>query len=196
MVLDDLNAWLKPHGLWFPVDVLSTSAQCTIGGMTGNNSCGSRSIAYGNMVHNVLAIDAVLADGSECHFGSLAQPVAPGRVEQILRGLEHIAKRERAEIVERIPKVLRRVGGYNIDLFDCQEPAGVHRRRLRKPVAYPGRLRGDTGLEPPDHPETRAVTRTQGPRDSEFPDLLPGDGHGTAHCEAAPDGGRAGWTVP
>jgi FAD/FMN-containing dehydrogenase/Fe-S oxidoreductase len=121
MVLDDLNAWLKPHGLWFPVDV-STSAQCTLGGMTGNNSCGSRSIAYGNMVHNVLAIDAVLADGSECHFGSLAQPVAPGRVEQILRGLEHIAKRERAEIVERIPKVLRRVGGYNIDLFDCQNP--------------------------------------------------------------------------
>jgi len=43
IVLDHLNAWLKPHGLWFPVDV-STAAQCTIGGMTGNNSCGSRSI--------------------------------------------------------------------------------------------------------------------------------------------------------
>ncbi len=49
MVLDHLNAWLKPHGLWFPVDV-STAAQCTIGGMTGNNSCGSRSIAYGNIL--------------------------------------------------------------------------------------------------------------------------------------------------
>ena len=48
----------KPHGLWFPVDV-STSAQATIGGMAGNNSCGSRSIGYGNMVHNVLAIDAL-----------------------------------------------------------------------------------------------------------------------------------------
>src|SRR4030095_14522283 len=53
LVLDALNAWLRPHGLWFPVDV-STSAQATIGGMAGNNSCGSRSIAYGNMVHNVL----------------------------------------------------------------------------------------------------------------------------------------------
>jgi FAD/FMN-containing dehydrogenase len=63
VVLDHLNAWLKPHGLWFPVDV-STAAQCTIGGMTGNNSCGSRSIEYGNMVHNVLGIDAILADGS------------------------------------------------------------------------------------------------------------------------------------
>jgi FAD/FMN-containing dehydrogenase/Fe-S oxidoreductase len=121
IVLDHLNAWLKPHGLWFPVDV-STSAQCTIGGMTGNNSCGSRSIAYGNMVHNVLAIDAVLADGTGCHFGSLARPVAAGRAQEILRGLERIAKRERAEIAERIPKVLRRVAGYNIDLFDCQNP--------------------------------------------------------------------------
>ena len=62
VVLDQLNAQLRPHGLWFPVDV-STSAQATLGGMAGNNSCGSRSIAYGNMVHNVLAIDAVTSDG-------------------------------------------------------------------------------------------------------------------------------------
>lgn len=121
IVLDHLNAWLKPHGLWFPVDV-STGAQCTIGGMTGNNSCGSRSIEYGNMVHNVLAIDAVLADGSECRFGSLAQPVADARTLGLLRGLERIAQRERDEIIERVPKVLRRVAGYNIDLFDCQNP--------------------------------------------------------------------------
>src|SRR3546814_7552650 len=39
IVLDHLNAWLKPHGVWFPVDV-STAAQCTLGGMAGNNSCG------------------------------------------------------------------------------------------------------------------------------------------------------------
>ena len=62
VVLDALNAQLRPHGLWFPVDV-STSAQATLGGMAGNNSCGSRSIAYGNMVHNVLAIDAVTGRG-------------------------------------------------------------------------------------------------------------------------------------
>ncbi|TWG79265.1 FAD/FMN-containing dehydrogenase [Cupriavidus gilardii J11] len=121
IVLDHLNAWLKPHGLWFPVDV-STGAQCTIGGMTGNNSCGSRSLAYGNMVHNVVAIDAVLADGSQCHFGSLAEPVADPRVRAILEPLRQIAMRERAEIAERMPKVLRRVAGYNIDLFDCQNP--------------------------------------------------------------------------
>jgi len=123
IVLDHLNAWLKPHGLWFPVDV-STSAQCTIGGMAGNNSCGSRSIEYGNMVHNVSAIDAILADGTGARFESLKQPLAAGnaRLAQIVEGVTCIAQRERAEIAGRMPKVLRRVAGYNIDLFDCQNP--------------------------------------------------------------------------
>ncbi len=87
IVLDALNAWLRPHGLWFPVDV-STSAQCTLGGMAGNNSCGSRSIAYGNMVHNVLAIDALLADGTEAWFGPEAE-MAQGspRISKLLEGL-------------------------------------------------------------------------------------------------------------
>jgi FAD/FMN-containing dehydrogenase/Fe-S oxidoreductase len=121
LVLDHLNAWLKPHGLWFPVDV-STAAQCTIGGMAGNNSCGSRSIEYGNMVHNVLAIDAVLADGSQLRFGPLAQAGSAPRMREIVDALTRIAARERTEIRERIPKVLRRVAGYNLDLFDCQNP--------------------------------------------------------------------------
>jgi FAD/FMN-containing dehydrogenase/Fe-S oxidoreductase len=121
IVLDHLNAWLKPHGLWFAVDV-STSAQCTIGGMTGNNSCGSRSIEYGNMVHNVASIDAVLADGTQARFGSLNETVVGSRMQNILESLKVIATRERAELAERIPKVLRRVAGYNLDIFDCQNP--------------------------------------------------------------------------
>ena len=121
IVLDHLNAWLKPHGLWFAVDV-STSAQCTIGGMTGNNSCGSRSIQYGNMVHNVVSIDAVLADGTQARFGSLNQPLSGARLQGILEQLKTIATRERGELAERIPKVLRRVAGYNLDIFDCQNP--------------------------------------------------------------------------
>ena len=117
LVLDALNAALRPHGLWFPVDV-STSAQATLGGMAGNNSCGSRSIAYGNMVHNVLAIDAILADGTEARFGPLAQmDRKPGRVADLVRGLEAIGAREREEIERTVPKVMRRVGGYNIDIF-------------------------------------------------------------------------------
>lgn len=63
LVLDHLSAQLNPHGLWFPVDV-STSAQATLGGMAGNNSCGSRSIAQGNMAHNVAGIEAWLAEGN------------------------------------------------------------------------------------------------------------------------------------
>jgi FAD/FMN-containing dehydrogenase/Fe-S oxidoreductase len=121
VVLDHLNAWLKPHGLWFPVDV-STAAQCTIGGMAGNNSCGSRSIEYGNMVHNVAAIDAVLADGNEGRFTSVSEIQGNARIRQIMEGVQRIAMRERGEIAERMPKVLRRVAGYNIDLFDCQNP--------------------------------------------------------------------------
>ncbi len=121
IVLDHLNAWLKPHGLWFPVDV-STAAQCTIGGMSGNNSCGSRSIEYGNMVHNVLSIDAVLADGTQGRFESFDKMAQTPRLQAITQGLKTIAMRERDEIIERTPKVLRRVAGYNIDLFDCQNP--------------------------------------------------------------------------
>src|SRR5580658_7697680 len=64
IVLDDLNRMLKPRGLWFPVDV-STASRATIGGMAANNSCGGRSIRYGTMRANVLAIDVVLADGAK-----------------------------------------------------------------------------------------------------------------------------------
>jgi len=119
VVLDALNARLKPLGLWFPVDV-STSAQATLGGMSGNNSCGSRSIRYGNMVHNVLAIDAVLADGSEYRFGpvtgSLERLSAPAGYVELARKVAGIAEREADEIASRWPKVLRRVQGYNLDV--------------------------------------------------------------------------------
>jgi FAD/FMN-containing dehydrogenase/Fe-S oxidoreductase len=116
MVLDRLNAFLKPHGLWFPVDV-STSAQATIGGMAGNNSCGSRSIRYGNMVHNVLGIEAWLPSGDEFSFGPVEDV---GRNASAYRALieqvHAIAGREAAEIDARWPKVLRHVQGYNLDM--------------------------------------------------------------------------------
>jgi len=120
VVLDQLNAVLRPHGVWFPVDV-STSAQATLGGMAGNNSCGSRSIEYGNMVHNVAGIDAVLADGTEARFESEHRaPHGPPRLQQLLRELRAIGERERDEIARKVPKVMRRVGGYNIDVFAPQ----------------------------------------------------------------------------
>ncbi|WP_110603090.1 FAD-binding and (Fe-S)-binding domain-containing protein [Salinicola lusitanus] len=121
VVLDHLNAWLKPHGLWFPVDV-STSAQCTLGGMAGNNSCGSRSIRYGNMVHNVLGLEATLADGREAVFGRFDE-IAPGSaLAGLADSVAAIMQREAAAIREHYPQVLRRVGGYNLDLLDCRNP--------------------------------------------------------------------------
>ena len=117
LVLDALNARLKPHGLWFPVDV-STSAQATLGGMAGNNSCGSRSIAYGNMVHNVLGIEARLSDGRMLAFGPV-EGLGPQEraIAAFVRGL---AEAQHGEIEARWPKVLRRVGGYNLDIFRPQ----------------------------------------------------------------------------
>ena len=112
VVLDALNAQLRKHGLWFPVDV-STSAQATIGGMAGNNSCGSRSIAYGNMVHNVLAIDAVTTTGQRWRFGPMNE--ATGEYGAFVSRLASLYQREKQEIEARFPKVLRKVAGYNLD---------------------------------------------------------------------------------
>ena len=117
IVLDHLNAQLKPHGLWFPVDV-STSAQATLGGMAGNNSCGSRSLAYGNMVHNVLGATARLSDGAVVEFGPVAQ--ASARAREIAEFVRALAEQHRHDIETRWPKVLRRVSGYNLDVFHSQ----------------------------------------------------------------------------
>ncbi len=116
IVLDELNRQLKPHGLWFPVDV-STSSRATIGGMTGNNSCGGRSLKYGTMRDNVIAIDAMLADGTRATFGPMGghiTDVAP-ELRPLAQDLLAIGKREADEVAARFPKVQRRVGGYNLD---------------------------------------------------------------------------------
>jgi FAD/FMN-containing dehydrogenase/Fe-S oxidoreductase len=117
IVLDDLNRQLKPHGLWFPVDV-STASRATIGGMAGNNSCGGRSLRYGTMRDNTRSIDAALADGQLLHFGEVARDLAlnandPGLA--LFSDMLDLGEREAAEIAERFPQVQRRVGGYNLD---------------------------------------------------------------------------------
>jgi FAD/FMN-containing dehydrogenase/Fe-S oxidoreductase len=118
LVLDHLNAKLKAHGLWFPVDV-STSAQATLGGMAGNNSCGSRSIAYGNMVHRVAAIDAWLPTNQRAHFGAVHEKIAQsglnGAARELAQKTRALWLREQDEIAARFPNVQRRVAGYNLD---------------------------------------------------------------------------------
>ncbi len=109
VVLAHLNARLAQDKLFFPVDP-STASRCTLGGMTANNSSGARSIRYGIMADNVLAIDALLADGGSRRFGWLEGRHGDG-LAQFLQGL---AAREADEIARRVPKVLRHVAGYNL----------------------------------------------------------------------------------
>ena len=118
IVLDELNRKLKPHGLWFPVDI-STSSRATIGGMVGNNSCGARSLRYGNTRENTISIDAVLADGTTAHFGPVAPDLSDipeaSPLKPLARDLLALGTREAGAIKVRFPQVQRRVGGYNID---------------------------------------------------------------------------------
>ena len=112
IVLDELNRALKPHGLWFPVDI-STASRATIGGMAANNSCGGRSLRYGTMRDNVISIDAILADGTQAHFGAPEAAGAPP--ETLIRPMLELGRDNASLIDARIPKLTRRVGGYNID---------------------------------------------------------------------------------
>jgi FAD/FMN-containing dehydrogenase/Fe-S oxidoreductase len=144
IVLDDLNRQLKSTGLWFPVDV-STASRATIGGMAGNNSCGTRSIRYGIMRDNVLTIDAILADATEARFGEVGHNLgldtgsdpsrrtssSPSSVEAkgltpspqagrgdpvaLFRDLLALGRSEAEHIARAFPEVSRRVGGYLID---------------------------------------------------------------------------------
>ncbi len=118
LVLDELNRHLKPTGLWFPVDV-STSSRATLGGMAANNSCGSRSIRYGMMRDNVRAIDALMADGARARFEAVDRQAALASNAEgyaaLARDLLRLGGREADEIRARFPDVPRRVGGYNLD---------------------------------------------------------------------------------
>lgn len=118
IALDQLNAFLNPHGYMFTVDV-STSSRATIGGMAGNNSCGARSIRYGTMRDNVRAIDALMTDGSEFRFGELPgnfrESDLPSGYRDLADTLLKLGEREAEEIFRRFPRLMRRVGGYNID---------------------------------------------------------------------------------
>jgi len=127
IVLDDLNRALKPHGLWFPVDI-STASRATIGGMAANNSCGARSLRYGTMRDNVLSIDAVLADGISAHFGPIAPDLSdvPAALRDLAKDLLALGAREATEIEARFPKVQRRVGGYNLDALLTNAPNLSH----------------------------------------------------------------------
>ena len=122
VVLDELNAQLKPHGLRFAPDI-STASRATVGGMMANNSSGARSVLYGKTIDHVCEQIVVLSDGSIAHFRPLdATALDAACAGTTLEAACYRTVRELAagcadEIDRRFPKVLRRVGGYNLDEF-------------------------------------------------------------------------------
>ena len=122
IVLDELNAQLAPHRLRFAPDI-STASRATIGGMISNNSSGARSVRYGKTIDHVLDLHVALADGSVAHLGPLdggaldAACAAPTFEGACYRTVRRLAARHADEIERRYPKILRRVGGYNLDAF-------------------------------------------------------------------------------
>ncbi len=122
VVLDELNARLKPLGLLFAPDV-SPSNRANIGGMIGNNSCGSHSILYGKTIDHVQTLDVVLSDGTSTEFGPVGEreygekAALEGMEGRIYREIRRIAHENRDEVAARYPKIMRRVGGYNLDEF-------------------------------------------------------------------------------
>jgi FAD/FMN-containing dehydrogenase/Fe-S oxidoreductase len=127
-VLDDLNAEIKPLGLQFAPDI-STSNRATIGGMIANNSSGTHSLIHGKTIDHVLELKAALADGSIVHLKTLSAAELDARCGQqdregeCYRTVRRLAADHAEEIERRYPKILRRVGGYNLDLFTTRNQA-------------------------------------------------------------------------
>jgi FAD/FMN-containing dehydrogenase/Fe-S oxidoreductase len=154
LVLGHLNNALRSHGLFFPVDP-STHSRCTIGGMAGNNSCGSKSIRYGLMADNVSAIDALLADGSHHRFGHLPDNLGadiPAGIAALIQDLRALGAREAEEIAARFPDQLRRVGGYNIESLTPAARAAGRDNLARILVGSEGTLAFSAAIELVLHP--------------------------------------------
>ena len=122
IVLDELNAQLKPHNLRFAPDI-STASRATLGGMMANNSAGARSVLYGITLHHVLEQHVVFADGSVAHLKDLTPSELDAACAensiygQGCRTVRDLAAAYAAEIDRRYPKLLRRVAGYNLNEF-------------------------------------------------------------------------------
>ncbi len=127
VVRDDLNRVLAPHGLHFTPDVATTD-RANVGGMVANNSSGTRSIKYGKTVDQVVSMRVLLSDGAELELGPLSPDELglklkqPGREGDLYRTLRQLVEDNAGEIQARYPRVMRRVGGYNLDELIKNQP--------------------------------------------------------------------------
>ncbi|MCC9167575.1 FAD-binding and (Fe-S)-binding domain-containing protein [Pontibacter harenae] len=135
VIRDELNYFLKPHGLYFGPET-STANRAMIGGMVGNNSCGSNSVVYGSTREHLLSVKAILSDGTETEFNALtlAEFEAKCRGENTSGDLEtrlyqatkamlsHAPTKANIRAEFPKPSVQRRNTGYAIDLLLESEP--------------------------------------------------------------------------
>lgn len=125
-IRDELNAALAKYNLHFAPDPATTS-RANVGGMVGNNSSGMKSILYGKTVDHVLEARVILADGTECYFKDLSpasyaqKEETGGREGDIYRKFKKLVEQNATAVTERFPKIMRRVGGYNLDEFVGKE---------------------------------------------------------------------------
>ncbi|WP_187262412.1 FAD-binding and (Fe-S)-binding domain-containing protein [Pontibacter beigongshangensis] len=135
VIRDELNMFLKPYGLYFGPET-STANRAMIGGMVGNNSCGSNSVVYGSAREHLLSVKAILSDGTEAEFGQLSLPEFEAkcrgentsgeletRIYQAIRAmLSHEQTQENIRREFPKPSIQRRNTGYAIDLLLETEP--------------------------------------------------------------------------
>jgi FAD/FMN-containing dehydrogenase/Fe-S oxidoreductase len=162
VVLDELNAQLLPHGLWFAPDV-SPSNRATLGGMIGNNSSGARSIVYGRTGEHVLEMSVVLPDGQRIAARSLSDAdvgrilASETREGELCRTLRRVVTTHRNEIIARYPKILRRVGGYGLDEFVNGKPFNLSRILVGSEGTLATTLDAKINLEPRPKPTQVAL---------------------------------------
>jgi FAD/FMN-containing dehydrogenase/Fe-S oxidoreductase len=119
VICDQLRDAASGHGLTFAVDP-ATHDRCTLGGMIGNNSCGTHSVMGGKTVDNVIELDVVTYDGTRMSVGPTSEESyqrivrGGGRPAEIYRALAELAGRYAPLITERFPEIPRRVSGYNL----------------------------------------------------------------------------------
>ncbi|HZD50803.1 MAG TPA: FAD-dependent oxidoreductase, partial [Silvibacterium sp.] len=120
IVLDRVREAAEEHHLTFAPDP-ATHSRCTLGGMIGNNSCGTHALMGGKTVDNVRSLDVLLYDGTRMTVGATSEEefqrivAARGRAGEIYAGLARIRNKYEHLIRERFPRIPRRVSGYNLD---------------------------------------------------------------------------------
>ncbi len=131
VIPDELNLMLKPEGLFFGPET-STSNRCMIGGMVGNNSCGTHSLIYGSTRDHLLSVKMILSDANEVEFGALSREEFQKKCEletlegEIYQNINEILSNEKNQQLIRSefpdPELKRRNTGYALDLLLETEP--------------------------------------------------------------------------